>query len=197
VPSFDVGHWQPLLNADGTQMLDPTAWAGGVRPFLIKSSSQFRTDGPQELSSAAWAKDFNEVKRLGSVNSTARTPEQTHIALFWQSNVPPTWNAVARNLAEDADYGVDLADSARLFAMLNLAAADAVINCWNDKYHWDFWRPWHAIHEADRDGNPETEPDGSWTALLTAPYPEHPSRHPCLEGARLHVLRMFFDTDRV
>ena len=81
--------------------------------------------------------------------------------------------------------------------MLNLAAADAVINCWNDKYQWHFWRLWHAIHDADRDGNPATEPDGSWTALLTAPYPEHPSGHLCLEGARLHVLRMFFGTDRV
>jgi PAP2 superfamily len=195
VPSYDVGHWQPLLNPDGTPMLDPTPWAGGVRPFLIKSGSQFRTEGPQELSSAAWAEDFNEVKRLGSVNSTSRTPEQTHIALFWQSNVPPTWNAVARDLAEDR--AVDLSDSARLFAMLNLTAADAVINCWNDKYHWDFWRPWHAIHEADRDGNPATEPDGSWTALLTAPYPEHPSGHLCLDGASLRVLKMFFGTDKV
>jgi hypothetical protein len=197
VPNFDPGHWQPLLNADGTQMLDPTPWVGGVRPFLIRSSSQFRTKGPRELSSAAWARDFNEVKALGSVNSTARTLEQTHIALFWQSNVPPTWNEVARNLAEDPRYAVDLADSALLFAMLNLSAADAGINCWNDKYYWDFWRPWQAIHEADRDGNPATEPDGSWTALLTAPYPEHPSGHLCLDGASLGVLRMFFDTDKV
>jgi hypothetical protein len=197
VPNFDPGHWQPLLNADGTQMLDPTPWVGGVRPFLIRSSSQFRTNGPRELSSDAWAEDFNEVKALGSVNSTARTLEQTHIALFWQSNVPPTWNEVARNLAEDPDYGVDLADSALLFAMMNLSGADAGINCWNDKYYWDFWRPWQAIHEADRDDNPATEPDGSWTALLTAPYPEHPSGHLCLDGASLGVLRMFFDTDKV
>src|SRR5262245_32040629 len=87
MPNLDPGHWQPLLNADGTQMLDPTPWVGGVRPFLMQSSSQFRTDGPQALSSDAWAEDFNEVKALGSVDSTARTPEQTHIALFWQSNV--------------------------------------------------------------------------------------------------------------
>jgi hypothetical protein len=197
VPNFDPGHWQPLLNADGTQMLDPTPWVGGVRPFLIRSSSQFRTNGPRELSSAAWAEDFNEVKALGSVNSTARTLEQTHIAHFWQSNVPPTWNEVARNLAEDPNYAVDLADSALLFAMMNLSGADAGINCWNDKYYWDFWRPWQAIHEADRDDNPATEPDGSWTALLTAPYPEHPSGHLCLDGASLEVLRMFFDTDKV
>jgi hypothetical protein len=175
VPNSELGHWQPLLNPDGTQMLDPTPWVGGVEPFLMNSSSQFRTDGPNPLTSAAYAEDFNEVKALGSVNSANRTPEQTHIALFWQSNPVATWNAVARNLAEDPDRAVDLADSALLFAMLNLSAADAAINCWNDKYYWDFWRPWQAIHEAGRDRNPATDADASWTALLTAPYPEHPS----------------------
>jgi hypothetical protein len=199
VPNSDPGHWQPLLNADGTQMLDPTPWVGGVRPFLLKSSSQFRTDGPNALSSAAYAKDFNEVKALGSVNSTARTPEQTHIALFWQSAGGPAllWNAVARDLVDDPNHAVDPADSALLFAMLNLSGADAGINCWNDKYYWDFWRPWQAIHEAARDGNPATEPDASWTALLTALYPEHPSGHLCLDGAHFIVLRMFFHTDNI
>jgi hypothetical protein len=197
VSNTDPGHWQPLMNADGTLMLDPTPWVGGVDPFLMQSSSQFRTDGPQELSSAAWAEDFNEVKALGSVNSAVRTPEQTHIARFWQSNPVRTWNEVARNLAEDATYDVDLADSALLFGMLNLAAADATINCWNDKYYWDFWRPWQAIREADRDGNPATEPDPSWTALITAPYPDHPSGHLCLDGSHLRVLQTFFGTDKI
>jgi hypothetical protein len=131
------------------------------------------------------------------VSSTVRTPEQTHIALFWQSNVTPTWNSVARDLALNPAHGVDLADSALLFAMLNLSAADAAINCWNDKYHWDFWRPWQAIREADRDGNPATERDESWTPLLTAPYAGHPSGHLCLDGAHLRVLRMFFNTDTI
>jgi hypothetical protein len=199
VPNYDPGHWQPLLNPDGTQMLDPTPWVARVKPFLIQSSSQFRTDGPQKLTSAAYAKDVNEVKALGSVNSTDRTPEQTHIALFWQSAGGPAllWNAVARNLVADGSNGVGIVDSARLFAMQNLAAADASINCWNDKYYWDFWRPWQAIREADRDDNPATEPDTSWTALLTAPYPEHASGHLCLDGAHLNVLRMFFGTDEI
>jgi hypothetical protein len=199
VPNSDLGHWQPLLNPDGTKILDPTPWVGGVRPFLLKSSSQFRTDGPQELSSAAYAKEFNEVKALGSANSTARTAEQTHIALFWQSAGGPAllWNGVARNLVDDPNYAVDPADSALLFAMLNLSGADAGINCWNDKYYWDFWRPWQAIHEADKDGNDATKADPSWTALLTAPYPEHPSGHLCLDGAHLRVLQMFFDTDSI
>jgi hypothetical protein len=197
VPNPAPGHWQPLLNPDGTKMLDPTPWVGEVRPFLMQSSSQFRTIGPQALTSAAWAADFNEVKALGSVNSTVRTPEQTHIALWWQSAGGPAllWNPVARNLVEDAS--VDIVDRARLFAMLNLTAADASINCWNDKYHFDFWRPWNAIPRAAEDGNPATAPDPSWRALLTAPYPSHPSGHLCNDAAYLTVLEIFFGTNEI
>ena len=70
-----------------------------------------------------------------------------------------------------------------------------MINCWNDKYHFDFWRPWNAIPRAAEDGNPATEPDPTWTALITAPYPEWPSGHNCLDGAHITVLRMFFGDD--
>jgi hypothetical protein len=195
VPNYEPGHWQPLLDPNGNQILDPTAWVANVRPFLIQSTSQFRTDGPNALTSNAYTEDFNEVKALGRIDSATRTAEQTHIALFWQS--PQPWNAVARNLIADPQYAVDIVGSALLFAMLNLSAADASINCWNDKYYWDFWRPWSAIQRADEDGNPATEPDLTWTALITAPYPEHPSGHLAFDGACLRVLRMFFGTDEI
>jgi hypothetical protein len=197
VPNYAPGHWQPLVDPiTGQQLLDPTPWVANVRPFLIQSSSQFRTDGPNALTSNAYTEDFNEVKALGRVDSATRTPEQTHIALFWQGAPPPAaWNAVARNLVDQ--YAIDVADSALLFAMLNLSASDAAINCWNDKYYWDFWRPWSAIQRADEDGNPETEPDLLWKSLLTAPYPEHPSGHLSLDGAHLRVLQMFFGTDEI
>ncbi|MGH3080904.1 MAG: vanadium-dependent haloperoxidase [Gaiellaceae bacterium] len=199
VPNPAPGHWQPLLNPDGTQMLDPTPWVGGVRPFLLQSPSQFRTAGPQALSSAAWAAEFNEVKALGSVNSAVRTPEQTHIALFWQSAGGATllWNGVERRLIDSGSLGLDIVESARLFAMTNLSGADAGINCWNDKYYWDFWRPWDAIPRAAEDGNPATEPDPAWRALLTAPYPDHPSGHLCFDGSHLRVLHLFFGTDEI
>src|SRR5207244_2921276 len=80
-----------------------------------------------------------------------------------------------------AAHALDNADSARLLAMMNLSGADAAINCWNDKYHFDFWRPWQAIRQADLDGNPATAPDTTWRPLLTAPYPEHSSGHMCLD----------------
>jgi hypothetical protein len=191
-----IGYWDPLL-PNGTSPLDPTPWVANVRPFLIQSSSQFRTDGPNALTSTAYAEDFKEVKALGSANSTVRTSDQTHIAIFWQSAGGPAflWNGVARNLV--AQYGSNVRDSALLFAMMNLSAADAAINCWNDKYYWDFWRPWTAIHQADQDGNPDTEADPSWAPLLTAPYPEHPSGHMAGDGAHLEVLQTFFGTDKI
>jgi hypothetical protein len=209
----DPGDWRPLLASDGSPLCDPSAWIAYGLPFLLESPSQFRTDGPNDLASAAYAEEFNEVKELGALDSTTRTPEQTHTAVFVNSHPAATWNGVARRLAEDPSRQLDLADTARLFAMLDLTAADAAINCWNDKYHYDFWRPITAIQEADRDGNPATEADPNWQplfaptldpaiagvgpALITPPYPDHPSGLICNSNSSLHALRAFFGTDKM
>ena len=100
-------------------------------------------------------------------------PIQTRVALFWTGAGGPFWSATVRDLIEAHD--LDLADSARLLAMTNLSGADAAINCWNDKYLWDFWRPLNAIARAADDGNPDTAPQAGWTPLRSAPYPDHPS----------------------
>ena len=193
MPNSAAGHWQPLLNAAGQQILDPTPWAGGVKPFLIPSSSFFRSAQPPALGSAQWAAEFNEVKSLGRATGSTRTDEQTYVAKWWQSAPVLSWNEVARQLI--ARSNLDAADSARLLALQNLSAADAAINCWNDKYHFDFWRPWNAIPRALDDGNTATDPDATWTALITAPYPEWVSGHNCLDAAHVAVLRMFFGDD--
>jgi hypothetical protein len=195
LPPDGAGFWEPLLTPGGTPILDPSPWVALAEPFLVKSSSQFRTDGPYALTSDAYTEDFNEVKALGDVDSTTRTPEQTHVAIFWQSNPAATWNGLARRLAEERQ--LDVTDSALLFAMLDLSAADASINCWNDKYYRGFWRPIAAIREADTDGNPATEPDTSWTPLFTPPYPDHPSGHLCMSSSSLHALQAFFGADDV
>lgn len=191
------GHWQPLLNPDGSLQLDPAPWVANVKPFLMQSTSQFRTDGPNALGSKAYADDLNETEALGSVSSSVRTAEQTHNAIFWQSAGGPAWlwNGAARGLTDS--HGLDLGDSALLFAELNLASADAAINVWNDKYHFDSWRPWQAIHNADLDGNPATTADPTWTSLITAPYPEHPSGHLGLDSAALEAMRGFFGTKQL
>jgi hypothetical protein len=189
--SSGVGRWQPLINpANGQPILDPTPWVGGVRPFLIQSSSQFRSVDPPALGSAQWATEFNEVKDLGRANSATRTAQQTYVARWWQSAPGLSWNEVARQLIGRND--LDAADAARLLALQDLSGADAAINCWNDKYHFDFWRPWTAITTPLDDGNAGTTTDPTWTALITAPYPEWVSGHNCLDAAQVSVLRLFF-----
>jgi hypothetical protein len=186
VPSSAPGHWSLLPG----QANDPTPWVGGVKPFLMESSSQFRSAGPPALTSLQWANDFNEVKAKGRATGSTRTDEQTYIAKWWQSNPAASWNDVARQLI--ARNHLDAADAALLLGMQNLVAADAAINTWNDKYHYDFWRPWNAIVRASEDGNDATVADPNWTALITAPYPDHTSGHLGLDSSHTGVLRMFF-----
>ena len=191
VPNTAPGHWWPTTDpTTGQLVLDPTPWVANVDPFVARSTSQFRTPGPQDLTSAVYAEEFNRVKQVGSVNSTVRSAEQTYIARWWQSTPTASWNDVGRQLA--VRNGLGIRATSRLLALQNFSGADASINCWNDKYHWDFWRPWNAIHRADEDGNPATEPDTTWAPLISAPYPEHPSGHLCLDGSHTLILQRFF-----
>ena len=190
-PTPEPGEWSPLLDpVTQAPLLDPTPWVGNVRPFVLTSPSQFRTAGPLRLGGARYAAELNEVKALGSATSAVRTSTQTYIAKWWQSAPVRSWNEVARDLAMRHDLGA--LHTARLLALENFSEADAAINCWNDKYHWNFWRPWNAIRRAAEDGNAATVADPAWTALITAPYPEHPSGHLCLDGAGVRSLRMYF-----
>jgi hypothetical protein len=178
-----------------------------VRPFLVPSVEMLRSEGPNALTSAAYAEDFNEVKKLGSLTSTSRTADQTAAAIFWQDSGTAIWNRVFRALAESEH--LDGVDSARMLAITNLAGADGSIGCWNDKYHWRFWRPITAIREAASDGNPATRADPDWlplfnptipvsgAPLVTPGFPDHPSGHTCISGAFVHALQGFFGTDRV
>lgn len=165
---------------------EPAAWVGDVTPFLVPSAEMLRSDGPNALTSGAHAKDFNEVKSLGSFASTLRTEDQTNGAIFWQSQPLGLYGGVMRQLS--ARFGLTTAENARLFAMVSLAGADGAIGCWNDKYYWNFWRPIDAIRLAETDGNRKTEADPGWGPLfspetVTTPplatpnFPDHPSGH--------------------
>ena len=140
-------------------------WVGNVKPFLVPDARMLRTDGPDRLRSRAYARDFNEVKSLGSLTSTTRTADQTMAAVFWQAQPGGLYGGVMRSLS--ARYGLSTAQNARLFAMVSLAAADGAIGCWNDKPRWSFWRPMDAIRLAATDGNRRTHADATWTPLLT------------------------------
>jgi hypothetical protein len=196
----DAGDWRPLT----PEAVDPDPWVGNLTPFLIESPSQFRSAGPNALTSVAYAEDFAEVKELGALNSPTRTGDQTTAAIFWQAPPVALWNRLARDLS--AEREISVASEARLLAMVNLAAADGAIACWNEKYYWNFWRPRAAIQEADTDDNSATVADPTWEplfhpstattpALITPPFPEHPSGHGCVSGAVLHTFRAFFGTD--
>jgi hypothetical protein len=197
------GAWRP---SPPLFLLDPTPWVGNVKPFLVPNAAMLRTNGPNRLTSRAYARDLNEVESLGSLTSTTRTPDQTMAAIFWQSQPGGLYGGVMRSLS--ARYGLSTAENARLFAMASLAAADGAIGCWNDKYYWNFWRPIDAIHGADADGNRRTRADPAWKALFdpstpttpplsTPAFPDHPSGHGCVSSATLNAMRDFFGTDRI
>jgi hypothetical protein len=189
-----AGVWRPVFPNFGNDLL---AWLKDVKPFLIRSSSQFRSDGPYRLTSRKYAKEFAQVKSLGAAGSTTRTDDQTHAALYWAENPPRTWNRIFNTLSTQA--GLTLTENARFFSNLYLTAADAFISVWDDKAHHSFWRPIAAIREADTDGNPATTPDTGWLPLVSPnpPYPEHPSGHTGFSGSVVETLRDFFGTDKV
>jgi hypothetical protein len=188
----EPGEWRPVLPAF---VNDPNAWVARVTPFLIEDPAQFRTRGPHSLTSRRYAKEFAEVKELGSLTSATRSADQTDASQFWAENAIAMWSRIARQLAGSHQLGN--ADAARLFARLNLTGADAAIACWDDKAHWGFWRPITAIREADTDNNPATVPDPDWLPLLnTPPYPDHPSGHNCFSSSVVSTLRDYFGTDR-
>ena len=156
----------------------PPLWEQYARakPWVIKSADQFRPGPPPALSSAEWARDYNEVKSLGDTKSSARTPEQTEAVTFWENvNFGPAWQAAARELAIQKE--MPLADCARLFALLNMSLANAYIVNWDAKYTYNFWRPVTAIRNGDQDGNDATERDAAWTSFNPTPmHPEYPSQ---------------------
>ena len=180
----------------------PFAFAPGwahVRPFVLDDATQFRPGPPYALNTSQYAADLNEVKALGGDGVTtpsARTAEQTEIALFWLESSPLQWNRIARTLSDRR--GLDPWQSARLFGLLNMAQADGYIGSFDTKYHYRYWRPVSAIRAADSDGNPDTSPDPTWTPLATTPpIPVYDSAHAVEGGAAAAVFRRFFGTDRI
>lgn len=193
VAGTDPGEWRPTPPA---MAVDPASWVGSVKPFLLPRGDLFRSDGPDALTSAAYATDYNEVKVVGALNSPTRTADQTDAAIWWQDHGAALWNRAFRSLV--ADRRLDIVAAARLMAMENMAGADGAISCWNDKYYWSFWRPITAIRDLTDDGNPATVPDADWTPLFATPaFPDHPSGHGCVSGAVVHTLQAFFGTDKI
>jgi hypothetical protein len=197
-PVTGAGRWQRTPPGYAAYLLPQ--W-GAVRPFIMANAAQYRPPGPPSLGSKQWSADYNEVKALGRDVGSTRTAQQEQIALFWAdgygTETPPGhWNHIARDIA--TARGNTLEENARLFALVNLAMADAAICVWEAKYAYDFWRPVTAIRNGDADGNPDTDPDPEWRPLIpTPPFPEHISGHSAFSGAAARVLALFYGSDNI
>jgi len=167
-----------------------SSW-GQVTPFALKEGSQFRPTAPVSLQSEQWAKDYNEVKKMGAKTGAGRTAEQTDIARVWETTGLGLHNLVARQLA--ASKNLDILDNARLFALYAMAMADSNIAVFDAKYAYSFWRPVTAIRNGEIDGNDATERDPAWEPFIATPmHPEYPCAHCISSAAGAAVLEAFF-----
>ncbi|HKB05470.1 MAG TPA: vanadium-dependent haloperoxidase, partial [Gemmataceae bacterium] len=194
----DPGDWQPTPPANNP--IPVTTWWPGVTPFALESGSQFRAPPPPALTSDKYTEAFEQVKSLGNINSTTRTPEQTEIARFWADPASNSGVAIWSQITETVSKAHDLtlADNARLYAQVSVANADAFIASFDTKYTYNFWRPVTAIPAAATDGNPDTAPDSSWMPLINTPnHPSYASNHSSQSRAAAEALAAFFGTDQV
>ncbi len=182
-PPVGPGFWLPTPPAFGPPV---TPWLGQMVPFTMSGPAQFFPDeGPDALDSQQWIDDYNQVKTVGAINSTVRTPQQTEIGLFWTEHTGQQYARAFRNLA--IQKGLETSDTARLMAMLWAGFADAGIGCWNAKFSFSFWRPVTAIQVGG--GNPALTADPNWLPLGTTPsHPEYPAAHGCVTGAVSTIL---------
>ena len=171
-----------------------THWSH-VTPFALERANQFRPGPPPALTSDRYSDALNEIKSLGTTNSTTATADEALTGRFWNGAIQNYWNEITQTAALDRD--LTIAQSARLFALLNLALADGVIAFYDAKYTYNFWRPVTAIRAADSDNNPDTIADPNWLPEVgkTAPDPSYPGAHAVLSAAGAEVLISFFKHD--
>jgi len=191
--SDDIGNIEPYrpLTSPGVYVPTtvPTGWSVGQhRPWFMKSAAQFRPGPPPALTSTVWARDYSEVKTLGSATSTVRTTEQTEIAKFWATALPDIHIGVVRSVATAP--GREVTRNARLYAAAVVAMNEVEIAVFEAKYYYQFWRPLTAIRNGDRDDNPATERDADWVPLVATPMqPEYPCAHCMLASVIATVIR--------
>jgi len=197
-PALAPGDWVPTPPALALYL---TPQWGFLTCFAMTGHAQFRPPGPPALSSAEYAAAFNEVKAFGAATNSVRTADQSEIARFWADGAgtetpPGHWNSIAQDVG--AALGNTMEQNARLFALLNVAMADAAICAWDAKYAFHNWRPVTAIREAANDGNPATEPDAAWSSfIVTPPFPDYVSGHSTFSGAAATVLALYYGTDDI
>lgn len=167
-----------------------------VKPMAIKDPRSYDIGGPPALDSERFARDFNEVKTLGGRWSAARTSEQLAVASYWTVQTIVPWNRAAQAAARARNLSV--AENARLFALMNIAAHDTQIVGSEQKYRYNFWRPYHAIRFPGGPGQPALAGDPNWEPVLNTPgFPDYPSGHCITSGGAFGVLLALFPDDKV
>lgn len=190
-PGSGPGVWQPTPPKFGPAL---TPWLAQMRPFTMKSASQFLPDGPTGLASEEWVDDYNQTRLLGEIDSTVRTAAQSEIGLFWTEHTGQQYARAFSYLA--TNYDLNVMDSARLMAILWTGFADSAIGCWNAKFTYNFWRPVTAIRAGG--GNPNLAADPDWTPLGTTPsHPEYPAAHGCVTATVSSLIQGYFRTPKV
>lgn len=188
------GQWRPTGTAQ--LAMNPGPWYGQITPFLLQRTFQFRSETPPSLNSRRYARDYNEVKAFGSLNNSSRSAAQTDMAYFWTGNFVAMLNAVVRAAA--LERVPKTSHASRLFALTTAVAADTGIAVWNDKAHFQLWRPETAIHNGHLDDNSQTVQDPNWQSLVAAPpYPDYTSGANGLTSATMNSLIHYFDDDRM
>jgi hypothetical protein len=179
------GEWRPTAPGNPPMSFLTLAFSA---PYALDTVSQFRPGPPPPMTSTRYVREYDEVKAAGSI--AAYPNANTAVADFWNTDPLQRWNGALRGIASSSDVG----ESARLFALANLATADSLMAVFDAKYFYHFWRPITAIRNDD--GNPKTATDGGWSPYLASPpYPEYPSGMNGVAGAMTETLRLFYGTD--
>jgi hypothetical protein len=181
-----------------------------TKPYTFDDPAKFRPGPPPAMTSKQYVRDYNEIKEHGSVQGhppvgACPAPRKTDTARFWSGNFAAQWNEATRNIA--IDQQLSIGETARLLALANLAAADAIIAVWDSKVHYNFWRPITAIDQGDADPNPDTKGEPGWTPFIqsghfpagsqTPPYPDYVSGANGVTAAFVTVLQLYFRTDHL
>ncbi len=188
------GEWQatpscPIVN--GVAVGTAFQWQN-VTPFGFPDASEFILDPPPALTSKAYAKAYNEVMTVGSIDSTARPQDRANVALFYASSSPTlVFNQAAVQVAQQ--QGRSLSENARALALINMAMNDSLVASFLNKYRYNFWRPETAIRAGDTDGNPRTVADPSFAPFITTPcFPSYPSNHASASYGAATILRRLY-----
>jgi hypothetical protein len=193
-PPADPGVWQAAAVADDYATAGANDYAMSFTvPITADSPGARRAPAPVAMDKKKYARVLHEVQETGRKTSSVRTPEMTDVVQFWTESGFTIWTRNTRDMV--ISRGLDELDSARALATLGLAGGEAMLACWDSKYHYLNWRPFQAIQRADQDGNRDTEPEANWAPLVRANHPEYPAGHGCYGAAMVTALRKVFHGD--